>query len=168
MKGSVSSAKSIAFNGLIAALYFVLTIVFGPIAYGQIQFRIAEILVLLCFWRPDLIVGVTLGCFLANINSSLGPWDMLFGTLATFLSAVGVALSPRLFIGAIFPIAINAFVVGAELYYLASLPFWISCGYVAIGEGTVIIVSYILWVFLAHHKNFMNVLSPIKHQNIVY
>lgn len=168
MKGSVSSAKSIAFNGLIAALYFVLTIVSSPIAYGQIQFRIAEILVLLCFWRPDLIVGVTLGCFLANINSSLGPWDMLFGTLATFLSAVGVALSPRLFIGAIFPIVINAFVVGAELYYLASLPFWISCGYVAIGEGVVIIVSYILWILLVRHKNFMNVLSPIKHQNIIY
>src|SRR5574344_1586979 len=168
MKGSVSSAKSIAFNGLIAALYFVLTIVSSPIAYGQIQFRIAEILVLLCFWRPDLIVGVTLGCFLANINSSLGPWDMLFGTLATFLSAVGVALSPRLFIGAIFPIAINAFVVGAELYYLASLPFWISCGYVAIGEGVVIIVSYILWVLLVRHKNFLNVLAPIKHQTITY
>jgi uncharacterized membrane protein len=168
MKGSVSSAKSIAFNGLIAALYFVLTIVSSPIAYGQIQFRIAEILVLLCFWRPDLIVGVTLGCFLANINSSLGPWDMLFGTLATFLSAIGVALSPRLFIGAIFPIAINAFVVGAELFYLADLPFWISAGYVAIGEGVVIIVSYILWVLLVRHKNFMNVLAPIKHQTITY
>lgn len=159
---SISSAKSIAINGMIAALYFILTLLSAPIAYGQIQFRIAELLVLLCFWRPDFIVGVTLGCFLANINSSLGPYDMLFGTLATFLSCLMVAFSPKLLLACVWPVAVNAFVVGAELYFLLGLPFWINVAYVAFGEAVVIIVSYILWVCLWRNPSFMKAMNPIR------
>jgi hypothetical protein len=38
----------------------------ASLAYDQIQFRIAEFLVLLCFWRPDFVIGVTIGCFLSQ------------------------------------------------------------------------------------------------------
>ena len=155
-----NATRIIAANGIVAALYFALTMASYPIAFGNINFRISEILVLLCFWRPDFIVGITIGCFMSNILSSLGAWDMLFGTLATFFSCVLIAVSPKLFASLIWPIAINAFVVGFELWWLIGESFWPMVGWVAIGEGTVIAIAYILWMFLWRNKGFMKVLEP--------
>ncbi|MCI2068212.1 MAG: QueT transporter family protein [Bacilli bacterium] len=163
------TTKYIAQNAVVAAVYFILTIILAPYSYLGIQFRIAELLVLLCFWRPDFIIGVTLGCFLANTLSSLGPWDMLFGTLATLVSALLVAYaSPRLFISIIYPTAVNAFVVGAELYFILGEAFWVQVGLVAIGEGAVMIVSYLIWLILSRNKGLMNFLAPTRHQDIRY
>lgn len=157
--------KNIAVNGVIAAIYFVLTLFSYPIAFGEINFRISELLILLCFWRPDFTIGITLGCFLSNTLSSLGPIDMLFGTLATLGSCLFVAFSPKLAIGCVWPILFNAFVVGYELNLVLGSPFWITTGYVAIGEGAVIVVSYVLWMFLWRNKNFMAYLSPFRKAN---
>lgn len=161
--------KKIAENAIIAALYCSVTIIAAPISYMGIQFRIAEILVLLCFWRPDYILGLTLGCFIANIFSTLGPWDMLFGTGATLVTCILVSYaSPKLFVAAIYPIVINAFVVGAELYFLCGLGFWEQTGLVALGEATVIIVSYFVWMGIAKNKSFMKILNPTRHQAVLY
>jgi hypothetical protein len=116
-----SLTKKICQNGVVAAVYFVITLAASGISYGQIQFRIAEILVLLCFFRPDFVIGVTLGCFLANINSTIQPWDMILGTAATFLSSLLIAYaSPRLAVACIWPVLFNAFIVAGELkdFYL--------------------------------------------------
>lgn len=162
-----SLTKKIAQNAIVAAIYFIFVLLFPGLSYGQIQFRISEALVLLCFWRPDFIFGVTLGCFLANINSTLGPWDMLIGTAATFLSCLFVAyLSPRLAFGMAYPILINAFVVGFELWWLAEADYWASVLYVAIGETTVIVMSYILWVLLSRNRAFMQTLAPRMHAEV--
>jgi uncharacterized membrane protein len=163
------TTKSIVLNAAIAALYFIITIILAPYSYLGIQFRISEMLVLLCFWRPDFVIGVTLGCFLANTMSSLGPWDMLFGTLATLISSLLVAYaSPRLWFSMIYPIAINSFVVGAELHFILELDFWLQAGLVCIGETTVIVVSYILWMSICRNKGFMKYLSPLRHADIKY
>lgn len=160
--------KKIVENAIVAAIYFVLTIALGSFAYGEIQFRISEVLVLLCFWRPDFIIGVTIGTFLANIPSTLGAWDMVFGTLATLIAAVGCAYcSPRLAVATLFPTVVNAFVVGAELYFVFGFEslteFFITAGYVAAGEFAVMIVGYILWILLSKNKAFMNYLEPSRH-----
>lgn len=80
--------KNIALNGVIAALYVVLSLISGPLAFlgGAIQFRLSEILNLLIFFNPFYIFGVTLGCFLTNIISLYGWPDLIFGTLATLIS----------------------------------------------------------------------------------
>lgn len=152
--------RLIAENAVVAAIYFVLTVISTPIAYKLINFRIAELLILLCFWRRDFVVGVTVGCFLANINSDLGPADMLFGTLATLLSALLVSFSPKLLVSLLFPTLVNAFVVGAELYFLAEIAFWQATLAVGIGEGTVMLASYALSMVLWRRKSFMKALDP--------
>ena len=81
-----NTTKKIAANAVVAALYFVLTIALGSLSYQAIQFRIAECLMLLCFFRKDFTWGLTIGCFLANLASPVGWPDWVFGTLATFLS----------------------------------------------------------------------------------
>ena len=58
--------KFVVINGLIAAIYVVLTAPFANIAYGPIQVRIAETLTVLPIFSAATIPGVTLGCFIAK------------------------------------------------------------------------------------------------------
>ena len=73
-------------QAVIAALYVVLTFIVSPVAYGPIQFRISEILVLLSFYRRDYILGLVLGCLIVNFFSPMFLADIIFGTLATAIS----------------------------------------------------------------------------------
>lgn len=161
------TTKSIVENAIVAALYFVVTMLTLPFAYEAIQFRIAEFFVLLCFYRKDLVFGVTIGCFLANIPSTLGVYDMVFGTLATLLSALCVAfLSPRLLVAIIYPIAFNSLIVGLELHLILELPFWINALYVALGEGAVMVASYAVWLALSRLKSFRILVGDSKRANV--
>lgn len=85
--------KSLVFvarAGIIAALYFALSVALSAISFGPIQFRISEILVLLPLIFPEAIVGLTVGCFFTNFFfSPFGVFDMVLGTLATLLGALG-------------------------------------------------------------------------------
>ena len=81
------SAKSLAKIAVIAALYATCTFIFAPISYGAIQFRIAECLCVLAFFYGEGVIGLTIGCFIANIFGN-GPLDIIFGTFATFISAL--------------------------------------------------------------------------------
>ncbi|EPZ59440.1 queT transporter family protein [[Clostridium] sordellii ATCC 9714] len=67
-----NKTKKLVMTSLVAAIYAVLTLVLGAISYGPIQFRIAEIMVLLAFIKKDYIWGLTIGCFLANVIGPLG------------------------------------------------------------------------------------------------
>ena len=49
---------------MIAAIYVVLTIVFAPISFGEIQVRIAEMLTILPIFTPAAIPGLFIGCLL--------------------------------------------------------------------------------------------------------
>lgn len=154
----------IASNGIVAAIYFVLCIISTPFAYGDIQVRIAEALVLLCFFRRDFVIGVTLGCVLANFNSSLGLWDVLFGSLATLVSSLLVAYaSPRLLIAVIYPVVINGFVVAWELNWLLELPFWMSVLTVSIGELIAVSLGYLLFMLIRKRVSFFTLLHCDRH-----
>ena len=77
--------KSIARNAIVAALYAVLTYAFFFISYGNLQVRISEFMVLLCFFNPNYIYGLTLGCIVANIYSPAmsafcSPLDIVIGS----------------------------------------------------------------------------------------
>ncbi|NPV89074.1 QueT transporter family protein [Coprothermobacteraceae bacterium] len=76
--------------GLLAALYFVLTFVSNMfnLAFGPVQFRISEALVMLPLVWGEAIAAVTLGTFLANLASPYGVLDWGFGTLATLIAAI--------------------------------------------------------------------------------
>ncbi len=139
--------RNVVTNGVIAALYFTITALTVGISFLGIQFRFAEILVLLCFFNKKYIVGITIGTMLANTLSPITMyWDMLFGTLATVISCLCIMYSKQLLVALIFPIVFNAFIVGAELYYIMQLPFWINVGYVALGQTVVLAIGYIVYM----------------------
>ena len=53
--------------GIIAAIYVVLTVVFAPLAFKEIQVRFAEMLTILPFFFPAAVPGVFIGCIIGNI-----------------------------------------------------------------------------------------------------
>lgn len=162
----------IAQNGIVGAIYFLLCLLLNGISYGPMQIRFAELLCLLCFFRSDFIIGVTVGCFLANLGSSLGWPDIIVGTLATLLSCVLIAYaSKRLLLACLYPIAINAFVVGAELCWLLELPwstYWYQAGLVCAGEAIAIGVGYAFFMATKNNKAFFKAISPTRHYPFKY
>lgn len=86
------SAAYLAQGGVIAAFYVALTVAFAAISFGPIQFRISEALVILPVFTPAAIPGVTLGCFLSNLLAGAPVMDVVFGTAATLLGAIGTRM----------------------------------------------------------------------------
>lgn len=132
------NTKRIVKIAVVAAIYAVLTIVLAPISYGHIQFRISEFMVLLPFINPSYIWGLTLGCFIANLYSPLGIIDLVFGTLATFLSCYFVSRSKKLEYAVLYPAVFNGVIVGLELYYIIKVPALLTILYVFLGELAVV------------------------------
>ncbi len=161
-----SIVKTIAANGIVAAIYFLLTFFTSSFAFLGIQVRIAEALILLCFFRRDYTIGLTIGCAVANIISPLGAWDVLFGSLATLASCLLVSFMKKLLIASIIPVVINAFVVGAELNLLLQEPFWLNVGLVAIGEAiAVMIIGYVLFIILGKKSFFQKAIRAKRNFN---
>ena len=79
---------------IIAALYVALTLISAMLglASNPIQVRISEALCVLPFFSAAAVPGVTIGCLIANIITSGNILDIVFGTLATLIGAVGARL----------------------------------------------------------------------------
>lgn len=136
-----NNIKFIAESAIIAALYAALTWIFSPISYGPIQFRISEILVLFVVLNPKYALSLILGCFIANTTSSLGWYDMLFGTLATALAIIPMIFIRKMPIAALFPVISNAIIVPLELglaFGMWKAGFWYNVWTVGLGEFVVI------------------------------
>src|SRR5690554_4427863 len=139
---------------VVAALYVVLTISIAPIAYRDIQFRISEILVLLCFYRRDYIYSLIIGCFIANFFSPI-PMDIFFGTLHTAISVFLISRIKNLLIASLL-MPIIAF----ELYLFLELPFWISLLTTMISEFIVLsIIGYSIFKILEKNSGFMELIG---------
>lgn len=106
--------------GLIAALYTVLTVFVGAfgLASGAVQFRVSEALCVLPFFTPAAIPGLTVGCFLSNLMTGCIWQDVLFGTLATLIGALGAYWLRRApWLVPLPTVAANTFIVPFVLAY---------------------------------------------------
>lgn len=138
--------KKLVKTAVIAAIYTVLTVILAPISYGPVQFRISEILVLLAVIDPFYIVGLTVGCLIANIFGGYGLMDIVFGTVATFLSVTGIYLTGKyirnkklsLVLASLWPTIFNGLIIGWMLNIVADLPMVLSMIQVGIGEFVVV------------------------------
>lgn len=158
--------KEIIFNALLAAIYIVITIVSSSFSYLGIQFRLAEILILLCFFNPKYMSGILIGTFISNLFSPLGYYDWIFGTLATFLSCLCIAFSPKLLLGIFAPILINGVIVGLCLAHIYQLNFFLQFALVALGEASVLLVlGYPLFMVLMRKEYIRKIFNVKKHHN---
>lgn len=139
--------KRLVRTAVIAALYALLTVALAPISYGSFQFRVSEILVLLAYFDPFYVGGLTLGCFIANLLGPNGTMDVIFGTLATFISVGAISLTAKyiknkasLFIASLWPTIFNGLIIGWMLNVTVGAPLWLTIGEVALGEFVVITI----------------------------
>jgi uncharacterized membrane protein len=140
MRKSLLSARSLTLSAIIAALYAAITLLFAPISYGPVQFRVSEALSMLPVLFPQAIPGLALGCLIANLLGSATPWDIVFGTLATLLAAIlSRRIRKNLWLAATAPVACNAVIVGLVLHFtLADALLFPTIFSVGLGEAAVV------------------------------
>lgn len=144
-------------QSLIAALYAVLVLMFLPISFGDLQFRVAELLLILVFFDKKTVVGLTIGTFVANLYSPGPqlPFDLTLGVLATFLSVYAMVLIKNKYIALLAPTLFNGVIIGWILHVVWDLPLFLTMGYVAIGEfGVTYLVGMPLYQLLNKHSGF--------------
>lgn len=119
---------------MIAAIYTLLTILFAPFSYGMIQVRVSEMLMVLPYFTVAAVPGLFVGCLIANIYGGLGLPDIVFGSLATLLSALAVRRMPSKYLVPLPPVVINALVIGFVLHYVLNVPLLAAMAWVAAGQ----------------------------------
>ena len=132
------STITLAQGAMIAALYVVLTEIFAPISFREVQVRIAEALTILPVFTPAAVPGLFIGCVLGNIVGGALIPDVIFGSLATLIGAVFTRMlrksSP--FLAPVPPILSNTLIVPFVLKYayLVDLPIPLMMLTVCLGE----------------------------------
>ncbi len=154
----------LTYGAVIAALYTVLTIWAGALnlASGVIQVRFSEALTILAAFTPAAIPGLWIGCIISNILTGCHYLDVIFGSLATLIGAVGTYLlthrkadgkwlfkpgKASMFLAPLPPVAANTIIVPFILSYVyqfeGSIPFFM----VSVGAGE-ILSCYVLGLAL--------------------
>lgn len=169
MKSKINT-KQLVQIAAIAAIYAALTAVFMSVSFTALQLRVSEVMVFLAYFNPISIIGLTLGCFIANLLMSPTPLlDCIFGTLATLLSVGAISLISKAFKGSklgivvasIWPVIFNAVIIGAMLCYAGFVPMEegskiaiiaATMGSVGFGEAVVVMVMGIPLTYLVMGK----------------
>lgn len=145
-------------GALSAALYVLFTwlsSLFGQ-ASGAIQFRLSEGLIVLPLFFVGAVPGLTLGCFLANLLTGATVYDLIFGTLATLIGAIGarllrrthpvLAVLPNILANTIIVPLVILFSAGGEIAFSA-LPYLcltVGAGEVVCGGVLAVALYYVL------------------------
>lgn len=137
MKQNIT-VKKMALNGVIAAVYAVLTLI-NPLSFGAIQFRVSTLLLPLAVFVPQIRSGLVIGTAIGNLNSSLGVIDIVVGSI---VSAIAVYLVPKVKVKFVMPVlyAIDSgALVALELWYCFKTPIWYNI--LTVGISGIILYS---------------------------
>lgn len=152
------SVRFMAQAAIIAAVYVVLTIVFAPISFSEIQVRIAEALTVLPVYTTAAVPGLVIGCLLGNIIGGAPMPDVVFGTAATLIGAVGTRLlrNRKPLVAVIPPIAANMVIIPFVLRYAYEVPLPIPLMMATVGLGEAIscgMLGSLLYKALLPYRN---------------
>ena len=158
--------QHIARAALVAALYVALTHlsnIFG-LANGAIQLRLSEALCILPFFMPYAAYGLFVGCIIANLTTNAVIWDVLFGSIATFIGAAFASKIKNKWLAPVPTVISNAVIV----------PFVILFCYTARDAWTV--PNYLIGVFgvflgevlSAYVLGMLLLLALNKHKNVLF
>lgn len=144
---------------MIAALYVVLTVFISAfnLASGAIQLRISEALTILPAFTPAAIPGLFVGCIISNLLTGSVPIDVVFGSLATLLGALGTyGLRKWKWAAPLSPIIANTLIVPFVLAYAYHIPGGVPYLMLTVGIGEIIscgVFGMMLYSVLAKYQN---------------
>lgn len=133
------SVRGLIQGGAIAALYVALTFLAAQLGLssGVIQLRLSEALCILPVFTPAAIPGLAIGCMLANALTGCIVLDVMVGSLATLIGALGTrALRNKPVLATFSPILANTIAVPFVLRYGYGMPdaIWYMAITVGVGE----------------------------------
>ena len=144
MKKKGMSVKFITQAAVIAAIYVVLVVIFNYISFGPVQFRIAEALTILPYFTPAAIPGLFVGCIIANILGGAIVWDVVFGSIATLIGAIGTyLLRKHKWLAPVPPIVANTIIVPFVLKFAYGSEGMFAMFFVTVGAGEIIVCGII-------------------------
>lgn len=143
---------------VIGAIYVVLTLLFAPLSFGEVQIRFSEALTILPFFTPAAIPGLFIGCIIANLFGGAIPVDIIFGSIATLIGAVFTYKSRNYnrFLAPLPPIAANTVIVPFVLRFGYGVNLPIPLMMLTVGIGEVVscaVVGLILQTALLKYRN---------------
>ncbi len=142
---------------MIAAIYVVLTIVFAAFSYGEVQVRISEALTILPYFTPAAIPGLFIGCLISNIMGGCIAIDVICGSIATLIGAIGsYMLRKHKYLVPLPPIIANAIIVPFVLRYGYGVALPIPFMMLTVGIGEIIscgVLGLILLTALYKYRN---------------
>ena len=148
--------KTLAYNGIVAALYIVITMLIQPIAFLGLQFRLPEMFNHLVVFNKKFFFGIVLGVFIANLFFSPLQWlDLIFGVGHTVISLAITIWIGRRVKNVWARMMINAFIFSFMMFIIAfelelaeilvdlenPLSFAQNWGIMAIGEFIVMAIT---------------------------
>lgn len=151
--------KWLTTNAIVCALYVALTIILSPLAYGAVQIRFSDILMVLPAHNKKFIPGLVLGTAIANMFSPLGLLDVFVGTLATLTYVLIIAKFNNAFSVLLVPPLVVALFIGWEMTYLFNVPFIITAISIFVGTFFSIFAGYILLKIALGNKNISKFLE---------
>lgn len=136
-------------NGILAAMYLVLTIMVSPVSQGAVQFRISEALNHVVVFNRKLIWGVFGGVFIYNLLYAEAGWlDVVFGSGQTLIALGLTALFCKYvkntwarMVFNIFIFTISMFSIAWMLHIAFQLPFWATYASTALSEAIIMTLS---------------------------
>ena len=145
---------------MIAAIYVVLCLVFEPISYGAIQTRVAEALAVLPFFTPAAIPGLFIGCLLANFLGGAAALDVIFGSIATLIGAVGsYLLRKNRYLVSVPPILANMIIVPWVLRFAYGSEDMIWFSTITVGIGEILAIGILGQILLS---------VLIRYQHVIF
>lgn len=151
---------------MIAAIYVVLTYVFAPFSFGEIQVRIAEALTILPVFTPAAIPGLFIECLIGNIIGGAILPDIIFGSIATLLGAFFTyqLCRSRQLLAPLPPILANTLIVPFVLRFGYGVALPIPFMMLTVGIGEILscgVLGLVLYFALRKYKNI--VFLPIRN-----
>ncbi len=164
----------ITYAAAIAAIYVVLTLIANALGLANyaIQIRFSEALTILPFFTSAAIPGLFIGCILANILTGALPFDVVFGSIATLIGAIGTyylcgkaqnssqSSVMKKFLAPLPPIISNTLIIPFILAYVykfeGSIPYFM----ITVGAGEIISCGILGLILLDTLKRRRSQLFP--------
>jgi uncharacterized membrane protein len=158
--------RTLAVNGVLAALYIAVSMLIQPFGFTNVQFRVPEMFNHPIVFNKKYFIGIVIGVFFSNLFfSSLGVYDLIFGVGQSILAlSMTILVSrfvkniwARMIINTIF-FTMTMFLIAIELNIVLGIPFWFTYLTTAVGEFIVMVVGIPIMHALNKRINFKNLI----------
>lgn len=153
-------------NAMIASIYVVLLYVFQFLSFELVQFRIAELLLVLVLFNAKSFYGITIGTFVGNmLFSPYGFVDAVVGTIATIITLIlMIVMKRQLLLAFLMPGIVNGIIIGLMLVYFSDITtltaFIVTFSWIFLGQTVVLFVfGYPFYKLLKEKPSFQELIQ---------